>query len=123
MGCFGMIVVILFLATFAWIVYRVTAVDMLPDGSAKWNPHSESTTLESQLAEAGGKHQKITQVRLVNVPLPVDGLWEIKDVGFEVVVLEGAAGKWVVRCDQLAGFLVAGPASAPLKTVEPQLEK
>ncbi len=123
MGCFGMVVVILFLGTFAWTVHRFTSIDLAPAVRPAWDLDPGTVTLEDQLAKMVGKPQKITQVRLVDVPTPVEGTWEVESVGADAVVLTGAAGKWFVRCDRLVGFLVVEATSAAPGTPVPQLER
>lgn len=128
----ALIMVGLFLGTFAWIFYRITEMEMNPGRDAiPWEELGPgSSTMESRLHAIKQAGRRITEVHLAGVPTAFTGVWEISEVGYDVVLLTNASGPWTVRIDAIVSLkegLIPLPVEAAPKAgaapVEPQLEK
>lgn len=130
-GCMAVIIVGLFLGTFAWIFHRITEMEMNPRReSIPWEDLGPgSTTMESRLHAIKQAGTRITAIHLAGVPTAFIGVWEITEVGYDVVLLTDASGPWTVRIDAIIS-LKEGPIALPVETVpkagatvEPRLEQ
>jgi len=135
MGCIGLLIVVLFLGTFAVIAYRITESELVHDEHrARFTPDDaigpEFTTMEDQLAKAHDEKRVVTQIRLEHTPEPLVGLWSVKEVGYEIALFDGPAGVLTLRIAAIVGIQLA-PAQRPAPTGaspegvpgEPQVEK
>ncbi len=128
----ALIIVGLFLGTFAWIFYRITEMEMNPGRDAiPWKDLGPgSATMESQLHAIKLAEKRITAIHLAGVPTAFIGVWEITEVGYDVVLLTNASGPWTVRIDAIISLQegqIALPVEAAPKSgaapVEPRLEQ
>lgn len=128
----AMILVGLFLGTFVWIFYRITEMEMNPGREAiPWADLGPgSTTMESRLHALKLAGKRITEVYVAGVPTAFVGVWEITEVGYDVVILTNAGGPWTVRIDAIVSMKegqIPLPVEAAPKSgatpAEPQLEK
>jgi len=135
MGCIGLVIIAMFLGTFAWIFFRITESDLLHEEHRVRSAQDEAvdpefTTMEFQLVVAKEKNQKVTQIRLESTPVPLEGLWSVKEVGYDVALFDGPSGVLTLRIKKIVGIQVSpvklpspiGGNSEGVK-VEPQLEK
>lgn len=77
--------------------------------------------MDAQLVIAQEKKQTITQIPLEGSPAPLDGMWTVKEVGYDVVVFIGTSGLLTVRMESIVSIQVR--PDEPKKTPEPQVEK
>jgi hypothetical protein len=131
-GCMAVIIVGLFLGTFAWIFYRITEMEMNPGReSIPWADLGPGfATMESRLHALKAAGKRITEVYVAGVPTAFTGVWEITEVGFDVVILTNASGPWTLRMDAIISLKegqlptsVEAPPKPGATTAEPQVEQ
>ena len=139
LGCTGLLVIAMFLVTASFIVYRVTSEEiresdkklsqqeqdqerLIKHLEATGEPIGpEFTTMDDQLSQAKEAGSKITEFRMEGIPEAIKGPWVVKDVGYDVVVLEGPAGLMTIRMESIVGILVGH--KEPKKIPEPLVEQ
>ena len=134
LGCLGLIAVAMFLLTFAYLFTyeRQAEAEKLAQEEhaaelARRAKHAEDpigpefTTMDDQLGLAKEAGSKITEFRMEGIPEAIKGPWVVKDVGYDVVVLEGSAGLMTIRMESIVGILVGH--KEPKKIPGPQVEQ
>lgn len=120
MGCLGLIAIAMFLLTFSYLFTyerRAEAEKLAQEERAaelaRKAKHSEGaigpefTTMDAQLSQAKEEKRKVTQVHLEGASAPLDGSWDVKEVGYDVVLLDGAGGALTLRTEQIVGVRTA----------------
>ena len=107
LGCFGLIVVLAIIG----VVFLITEMD---DSRVPQGPQERSdtegaiglsfTTMDDQLLRVHEEGGRISQIRLENVPVPLKGPWEVKEVGYDVIVFQGHPGKLTVRLESIVAI-------------------
>lgn len=129
LGCLGLIAVAMFLLTFSYLFTyegRAEAERLAQEehaaAVARHAKHAEGpigpefTTMDAQLSQAKEEKRKVTQVHLEGASAPLDGSWDVKEVGYDVVLLDGSGGALTLRTEQIVGVRIA-PTST---TAEPK---
>lgn len=135
LGCLGFILVALFLGAFVLVIFRMTEADLLRDEHMARSARGEGigpefTTMDAQLQQAYDQKRQVTLIHLEGALAPLVGQWSVKELGYDVVVLDGPSGVLTLRIEAIVGVQVepAKEAAPPFPStealkVEPQLEK